>query len=287
MKNLLFIILTLCFLSACAGSPPTGSYKFRQEIKVGEITGPQEFADELARRDNNKGTFTLQGQAQIDFSEKNGAEKVYFTKSGVKKEILKPDAFTGQLWTVNEPEKIPATESFTLKSMTGELLFHWQLFDETGKKIKNGSLKTDYHQLFEGFVLKNNRNIPIGQNEKGALGYLSKALADKLVMTLGREPGDLEIESNNEKQTSEAKRLISLGDWEAAKIIWLSLLEQNPGYYPALFNLGLYYEREADLHEAYAYYKKAFLAGGSNKAREALSRIVNGLSGKVFNSETF
>ena len=286
MKNLLFIILTICFLSACAGSPPTGSYKFRPEIQVGEITGSQEFAAELAKRDNNKGAFILQGQAQIAFSEKSGEEKVYFMKSGAKKEILAPDVFTGQLWTVNEPEKIPATESFPLKSMAGKLFFHWQLFDETGQKIKSGSLQADYHQLFEGFVLKNKKNSTASQNEKDARQYLSKTLADKLVMTLGREPGALEIESN-EKQTSEAKRQISLGNWEEAKNIWLSLLEQNPGYYPALFNLGLYYEREANLHEAYAYYKKAFLAGGYNKAREALSRIVNGLSGKVFNAETF
>ncbi len=88
-----------------------------------------------------------------------------------------------------------------------------------------------------------------------------------------------ETSASNDAETApdewsrRAAHLAGRGDWEGARAQWLEALNLNPDFSPALYNLGLYYERRHEPEQALEFFQKAFIANASPRHRSALTRL--------------
>ena len=116
---------------------------------------------------------------------------------------------------------------------------------------------------------------------KGTDQKFEARLADDLVrllaLNLGRGAKVSELETGKDKWSRRAKSLASSGDWDGAKKEWETLLEMNPKYSPALYNLGIYWERARNPQEALRCYRAAVVNDASILHRAALARLTETL----------
>lgn len=267
----------------CASSQGQ-NYQLPAGVTVGDISGPghDRLSQALKKRGAGLGSMTLSGTLSAQSKVSVEREVVPQEKiSGPTYTDYKPDPFTGRVWQVEEHSSTTELDAYDLQRLTGELIFDWRLTSKTGEQVDQGRATIDVDQIRGGYLASKGLAPAIGSAAPEASG-LENIMADELIrqltLDLGRDPGSSELETGSDSLSRKAKNLADAGQWRDAQALWLELLSQNPNYAPALYNLGLYWERQGDPEEAWRYYRAAFLSEGSDRHRQALSRLTKTLS---------
>ena len=279
----LLISVAAMGLTGCAGSG--GAYKLPAGVTVGDISGPGQ--DQLSRALKKRGgggsaKMILSGQVSLSRQETGERETVpREVAAGPPQAAYQPDPFTGRVWLVEETPMATELDSYDFKRLTGDLIFDWRLTSKTGGQVDSGRVVLNIDRTRGGYLAAQGLAPPLsGSKTKG--DDLESRLAGELVrlltLDLGRYPSASELETGDDSLSRKAKSLASAGNWQEAQALWLELLDQNPRYSPALYNLGLYWERRQDPEEAWRYYRAAFLSDGSDSHRAALTRLTETLS---------
>lgn len=284
MVPALFLI-ALVSLAGCAGSQATAtSLRLPQGLTIGQITGPG--SEELTRVLKSRTTGgsphgILNGTVSFNEHVRQERETVPVTvESGPEQTVYKPDPFTNRLWKVNEKPTSTQLQTFDYQRLQGTMVFDWRVTAPGGAVLETGRSVVDLNRTFGGF-LANEQVAPGRKNAvdlaADARRILAEEMTQALALDLGREPSSFEIETANDEWSRRAKSLATAGDWEGARHVWLEALELNPGFSPALYNLGLYYERQKNPEQAWRYYRDAFVSEASDLHRTALTRVTEAL----------
>lgn len=280
----------LCLLLLIASAVPAwaarDNYRLPAGIKVGGISGPgcEELVRVLKSRTGGGGQQgVLSGQVSLVSRMAPERETVALKEpAGEPYEIYKPDDFTTRLWRVEERPMADTTQIFDLERQTGTMVFDWRVTSPEGRLMDQGRVTLDINRSRGGYLASVGVTPPLGGGSRGQAAkferYLAEELARLLTLDLGWAVSTSNLESGNDKWSREARSLASRGDWEGARRLWLELLDMNSEYGPALYNLGLYYERQKNPEEAWGWYRKAFLSEGSDLHRAALTRLTESLS---------
>jgi tetratricopeptide (TPR) repeat protein len=184
--------------------------------------------------------------------------------------------------TQANPENLPADdllETYPLELGQATLEFDWTVVDkQTGAVITSGITKDTLTRSAGGFLADYGaaaRNLPTPSQ---AIKLMSSALADQLVEELGPAFSAADLAAADDSLSKQALALAHKEQWDEAAAIWTELTRLNPQYHPALYNLGLYYEKKGQLETAWSYYRQAFLSHSSNVHRDALTRLTDSLN---------
>ncbi|MDR1044283.1 MAG: hypothetical protein LBP33_04080 [Candidatus Adiutrix sp.] len=284
------LLLLTSFLLAGPARAADGDCRLPPGIGLGSLTGPgsEQLSRLLARRTGGgAGGGLLSGQISLVSRAHGEREAVPLeVKEGRPYPVYRPDPFTGRLWLTEERAGTVDLQSYDLERFTGALVFDWRLLAPGGELLKSGRIALDIDRTRGGYLAEKGLTAPLGSEKQGRRAFKTR-LADELVhqltLDLGRFAPARELENGGHALDRQARRLAMAGDWDGARDLWLELLELNPKYAPALFNLGLYSERQRRPEDAWRYYRAAFLSVGSPKHREALSRLTEalGLAGRL------
>lgn len=270
-------------LSACAATGPAARIALPRGLSVGQIEGPG--ADDLIRALNSRssasGEASISGTVSFQEQVTEERETVPVTVAAGKPQAMyKPDPFTERLWRVKETPTATELRDFDFQRLSGEMVFDWQITDKNGAKLDSGRSRVDVNRSFGGFLAS--QKLAPGQTNPKTLAtearqLLAEEMTRSLALDLGREPSPSEIETAPDTWSREALAAATRNDWEAARALWLEALELNSNFAPALYNLGLYCERDKNPETALEYYQKAFIANGSPLHRAALSRLTESM----------
>ena len=280
----LLICVSALNLAGCAGNSAR-AYKLPAGVAVGDISGPGR--DQLSRALKKRGgggsaQMILSGRVSLSSQVAGERETVpQEVAAGPPYPAYQPDPFTARVWPVEETPMATQLDTYDLQRLTGDMIFDWRLASKTGGQVDSGRVVMNIDRTRGGYLATQGLTPPLtGSRAKN--DDIENRLADELVrlltLDLGRRPGASELESGGDSLSRKAKSLASSGDWNGARNLWLELLGQNPKYAPALYNLGLYWERQNDPEEAWRYYRAAFLSDGSDLHRESLTRLTETLS---------
>lgn len=279
-----FLLFTcgLFLAVACAPAGPDLRLYLPRDLATGQISGP--LADELSQALKSRarsGEKYLNGQVSFREAVSNEQETVPVKlAAGEPQTVYRADPFTQRLWQVKEAPTQTELQNFTFQRVQGEMLFDWQITDKNGAKIDSGRSAVDLNRTFGGFLAARKVAPAVENPEKlaeEARRLLAEEMTQALALDLGREPLSSEIETAPDAWSRLAASLAASGDWEGARAQWEEALDLNPNFAPALYNLGLYCERQQNPEEALLYYQKAFVANGSPLHRAALTRLTESL----------
>lgn len=260
-------------------------FKLPQGIKIGEISGPGREQLKRALKKRTQGgsaSLILSGHVQLWQSSQAEREMVPLPKpSGEPYEDYLPDPFTGKAWRQKVQPTVTTIDAFDFQRYLGIMTLDWTLTASGSKEVVDqGRVLLDINRTRGGYL--STEGVVPGMSAGGRADKIMEArLADDLVrllsLDLGRAASASELESGKDEWSRRAKKLASLGDWDGARNEWETLLGLNPKYGPALYNLGIYYERGHNPEKALDYYRAAFLSDGSVLHRMALTRLTETL----------
>lgn len=281
-------LICLMFLvsSVAAFAAARDDLRLPKGLKVGTISGPG--GEALTRALSKKAwgggrTGILSGQVSMVRQVASERETVIVEKQiGEVYEIYKPDPFTTRLWRVTETPMGESLETFDLERETGAMVFDWRVNAVDGRLMDQGRVSLDLSRSRGGYLAKVGAAPSLNSGRRSATArfeqYLAAELARQLTLDLGRPVTASDLENADDQWSRKARALVSSGDWEGARKLWLELLDLNSEYGPALYNLGLYYERQKNPEEAWRWYRKVFLSEKSDLHRAALTRLTDSLS---------
>ncbi len=284
LSPLLPALLAGIFLLA-AVAEAGDNFRLSPGISIGEIRGPgREQLTQALKKRTAKGPVTgiLSGSLTLDSQTRREKETVPLEKpSGRPYQEYQPDPFTGRMWKYEVTPTEMVLNDYDLERFNGLMTFDWQLFTPAGDLTREGRLVLDLNRTRGGYLAAEGLVPPLrGGEAKGARNF-EKRLADEtvrlLTLDLGRLVTASELESASDSLSRKARNLARRGDWNGARDMWLELLGQNPAYGPALYNLGLYWEREKNPQKALEYYRQAFSSDDSLFHRQAVSRLTEAL----------
>ncbi|MDR3135755.1 MAG: hypothetical protein LBU69_06660 [Deltaproteobacteria bacterium] len=275
------IVLVALSLAAMAGGCARHPKKILPgAIGLGQFTGPgaEEVKSELARllspADRPGRSLVLSGTTDFTLSAKAGQEVVTISN---RYDSRWPETLPG--WeNAPRPNTGYKTAEYPLTQVEATLKADWALTEANSQAlVSSGTTNAVLARSYGGFLESQGQaeSQPPGRDELARL--LAKSLADRLAMSIGPAYPSANLASGKDKQSRKAASLASAGDWDGASEIWLGLLRLNPDYAPALFNMGLYHERQGRLETAWAFYRLAFLRYQSLLFRMALSRTADAL----------
>ncbi|MDR1921076.1 MAG: hypothetical protein LBS31_04945 [Candidatus Adiutrix sp.] len=274
--------LTLILAAGCSGRPPAyGRPSLRPDITVGLISGAggEALAQALRRGAKNRdGERVLSGEVTMANETEKDVETVpVVVEKGRAKEVYRADPFTNRLWRVKERTTETEFESHDLERVYSRMIFDWRLTPGDGNGPDSGRITLELGRVYGGFLAANKQAPPLKNQNEALTAAMEKELAGVMahlvVLNLGRHIDAAELEAASDPQSGQARRLAAAGRWDEAKEIWLNLLKLNPKYGPALYNLGLYWEKNLDPQTAWRFYREAFLNDGSPRHRAALTRL--------------
>ena len=260
-------------------------FQLPRGVKIGEISGPGQ--DQLSRalkKRTRKGStdLILSGQVQLQQGSRLGREQVPLPKpSGEPYDDYLPDPFTGRVWRQEVQPTVTTLDSFDFERYLGIMTLDWTLAASgSGQVVDQGRVVLDINRTRGGYLAQEGM-VPGMSSGGGSDKQFEARLADDLVrllaLDLGREATASELESGKDEWSRRARSLAASGDWDGAKKEWETLLGMNPKYGPALYNLGIYYERGRNPEKALDYYRSAFISDGSVLHRTALTRLTETL----------
>jgi tetratricopeptide (TPR) repeat protein len=260
-----------------------------QNVRVGAITGEggDLLASELAHRipsgtSVRSNSFTIfSGETSLSYQVKEGLEKVINSSASSSGATAASQSETG----LSDPNLTgsgkaqPTPEEYAIKVTEAVLNINWTLTDrESGAVIATGSTKETLTRSTGGFLASLGEAPSDPLTPEQAVKLMAPALADQLVEELGPDFTARELAPAQDDLSQKALSLASKGQWDQAAAIWKELIVLNPQYHPALYNLGLFHERNGDLQKAWSYYRLAFLSHSSNLNRNALTRLTDSLN---------
>lgn len=278
--------LILLILSASPSWAARDNHRLPGGIKVGDISGPgcEELTRALKKKSGGGGRQgDLSGHVSL-VSRMNPEREIVPLEepAGEPYEIYKPDDFTTRLWRVEETPMAERLHNFNMERQTGAMIFDWRVTSPEGRLLDQGRVTLDIDRSRGGYLASVGVTPPLGGGNRGDIAKFERYLAEEIVRLLTLDLGwavtAANLESGDDKWSREARGLASRGDWEGARRLWLELLDMNSKYGPALYNLGLYYERQKNPEKAWSYYRQAFLSEGSDLHRAALTRLTESLS---------
>ncbi|MDR2455639.1 MAG: tetratricopeptide repeat protein [Deltaproteobacteria bacterium] len=230
-----------------------------ENILAGGFSGPagEELAKALAAKSGRGGrkSLKLEGHTLLSYQTRQSRENVA------------PDegAYT-------------AAQPFQSDTMSSTLTARWTLTDmSTGRIVKSGETADTLRRAAGGWLASQGAAAEALPSEIEARGVLALALADQIIEELGPAWDSSAIEGADDERSRKARQLAMAGRWDEAADLWKELTALNPDYASAHYNLGLYYERNGRLEEAWASYRRAFLSQGHPHHREALTRLTDSL----------
>ncbi len=289
-RNVVAAALLIGLLAVFGWSPGLAraeyAYRLPEGLQVGDIDGPgREAVIRALKKHTRSGSerSVLSGRVSLNQREAAERETVALKKpSGPPYLTYKPDPFTTRLWKVEETPETLALESFDLERFTGTMVFDWRLAAaQGGAALDQGRIEVDVDRIRGGYLASQGAAPPLrgGRSEGSKLeARLAEEVVRLLTLDLGRGVSAAELESGDDSWSRRARALAGNGDWEGARKLWLEVLELNPEYGPALYNLGLYHERRKEPEEAWRYYRSAFLSEASDRHRAALTRLTETLA---------
>lgn len=286
MNVLLWLLISVATigLAGCAGGSG-GAYKLPAGVIVGDISGPgQEQLSRALKKRGGGGSAKMILSGNVSLSRQTTGERETVPQqvpAGPPQAAYQPDPFTARIWLVEEPPMATELDTYDLQRLTGDMIFDWRLTSKTGGQVDSGQVVLNIDRTRGGYLAAQGLAPPLAGSTVNS-DDIENRLADELVrlltLDLGRYPGASELESGSDSLSRKAKSLASAGDWQEARSLWMELLGLNPQYSPALYNLGLYWERQQDPEEAWRYYRAAFLSDGSDRHRDALTRLTETLN---------
>jgi tetratricopeptide (TPR) repeat protein len=232
----------------------------------------------------------LSGTAVFTTTSESGKEKVITYKEGNENLYWRKDPLTNQVWTVKAKVKREVPKDYDLTLVSGSLKVDWELrAKEGGEPLSRGSDEYFLSKSLGGYQEDLNKSpkregdlllktgetqedsLPLAALSEELLNSLSQMAADKLLITL--RPKGLKLAHAHDSRSLRAERMAREGLWEEAALVWRELLSENPYYHPALYNLGLFYEREGELDSAWSCFRSAFLSSQETLYRNALARL--------------
>lgn len=254
-------------------------------VKVGDISGPgcEELTRALKKKSGGGRQGILSGRVSLVSRMNPERETVPLEEpAGEPYEIYKPDDFTTRLWRVEETPMATRLHNFDLERQAGAMVFDWRVTSPEGRLLDQGRVTLDIYRSRGGYLASVGVTPPLGGGNRADIVKFERYLAEEMVRLLTLDLGwavtAANLESGDDRWSREARGLALSGDWEGARRLWLELLDMNPKYGPALYNLGLYYERRKNPEKAWSYYRQAFLSEGSDLHRAALTRLTESLS---------
>lgn len=286
MSKKFFLIVSVLSLLLFANSALAADYVFLlpKGLKIGEISGPgNEQLSRALKKRLSKGptSYILSGAVHLDQSSRREKESVPLEKpAGEVYEEYVPDPFTHRLWRQKVTPEATSLDSFDLERYLGLMTLDWVITSAgNGEVLNQGRVILDINRTRGGYLATEGM-VPQMSSQKSDREFEDR-LADDLVrllaLDLGRSASVSELESGGDKWSRSAKSLASAGDWEGARREWEKLLEMNPKYGPALYNLGIYWEHNSKPEEALRYYRAAFVSEASVRHRRTLTRLTETL----------
>ncbi len=284
--KLIILCLALASLIAggCAARQAARPPHLPADLSLGEISGPgaEEIVKILRRYlSGQKGDLVLSGRLSFQDSFNEEREKAaHKVAVGEPREAWLADPFTKKYWLGEETDYEERVDEYKLQRSTGVLIFDWSVGPAGGAPSRSGRIELDTDATRGGFLAS------IGAAPKAAgqisgrklAEALGEDLAALLALELGRQLKASDLDWASDAQSRQAHKLAGEGRWDEARDIWLQLLELNPEYGPALYNLALYYEYKGQPQEALAYYQRAFLSDSSSRNRAALTRMTKAVA---------
>ncbi|MDR1486741.1 MAG: DUF6340 family protein [Deltaproteobacteria bacterium] len=278
--SLLACIVCLALASALLGcSAKAPKRRLPQGLQIGTITGEggDLLSSELKRLDYSAGKKPagglkiLSGETSFSLKSIDGLEKVASSGASIPA-TERP----------NEPSSAQSDSDarlypFTMTEAVFEL--NWTIHDEnSGLAVAAGTTKDTLKLSTGGYLAGQGKAPHQPPTEEQALKQLAPALADQLIQELGPSFSSSALLAGDDEISKKAAALAAGGNWDEAGLLWEELVELNPEYYVALYNLGLHHERKGELEEAYSYYRLAFLSDSSDLTRQALTRLTDSLN---------
>ncbi|MDR2141805.1 MAG: HrpB1 family type III secretion system apparatus protein [Deltaproteobacteria bacterium] len=260
--SLVGVLLGLLLALGCSPKPVWHSL-LPPEIGVGEFSGPggEALTTELKRRESPKPlsgrTLILSGQTQFTHQT---------TKS--QETVLTVTKKTGDQTSTQTIPLIVADAKFGAS---------WSLVPVGSNQAqKTGQTEEVWRRSYGGYLAQEGvADATPEEPEKVRDNLLAKSLAALIVAELGPDHTPYNLAKAYDQQSVEAAQLVSQGHWDEAAKIWREILEDNPNYAPALYNLALYHERSGQLGEAWKYYRLAYRSYDDLARREALTRTTD------------
>lgn len=283
------LLLSILLIFPAARANAAG-YDFRlpDGVRIGEISGPgsEQLSRALKKRaGRGAAEFVLSGQVSLSQASQREKELVPREKAaGPPYEDYLPDPFTGRVWRQEVNPTATALEGFDLERYQGLMILDWTL-SAGGRAVNSGRTHLDINRTRGGYLAREGLAPPLASAkgaDRGSDKKFETRLADDLVrqlaLDLGRAVTASDLERAGDKWSRRARGLASAGDWEGARKEWEALLEMNPNYGPALYNLGVYWEKAHRPEEALRYYRAAFVSEASVLHRQTLTRLTETLS---------
>jgi tetratricopeptide (TPR) repeat protein len=206
-----------------------------------------------------------------------GQEKVILNQRAVPW----PKGLAGRVDEQDEENLEPEpwqTEDYPLSLVQATLTLNWTLTEPASGAVIDAGTCTDHLQRsfggFLGALGRASQSIPTQEN---VLALMAPGLAEQLIEALGPAYSASALATASDSLSHQAAPLAGNGEWDQAAQIWQKLLQQNPDYTPALYNLGLYHERLGDLDTAWAFYRLAYINTNTWPYRIALTRLADSL----------
>lgn len=281
---LLCLALPSFILGGCAARHAARPPQLPADLSLGQITGPgaEEIVKILRRHLNSqKGGRVLSGRLSFQDSFNEEREKVAQKVAvGEPREAWLADPFTKKYWLEEETDYEERENEYKLQRSTGVLIFDWSVGPAGGAPSRSGRIELDTDATGGGFLGSIGAAPKAGGRPSGRklAEVLGEDLVALLALELGRQLKASDLDWTSDAQSRQAHKLAGEGCWDEARDIWLQLLELNPEYGPALYNLALYYEYKGQPQEALAYYQRAFLSDSSPRNRAALTRLTKAVA---------
>ncbi|MDR0549091.1 MAG: tetratricopeptide repeat protein [Deltaproteobacteria bacterium] len=258
------IFLTFVGLMALIGCAPKPVWHslLPPQIEVGQFEGPggEALTNELKRRESpsplSDRTLVLTGSVKFDYKTAPAQETVI--------KVIKK---TPSQSTV---ETIPLTRA------EATLTANWSLASSIDERPqRTGQTQEVFRRSYGGYLAQEGVADPTPESPERTRDNLARSLAALIVAELGPDHTPYNLAKAYDKQSLEAEDLVEKGDWAGAAKIWEAIIEENPAYAPALYNLALFHEREGRLAEAWKYYRSAYRVYDDLTRREALTRATD------------
>ncbi|MDR2405813.1 MAG: hypothetical protein LBE27_05525 [Deltaproteobacteria bacterium] len=273
--------MILSFLNGC-GHATNGNVRAR--ILLGEFSGevgPRLYKELETHRpfhNGDKNAPRLSGVAEFQLSLRPDKETVVSEEKGGEEKLLwEEDKLTGQVYLVQTDGTREVASNYDFQRASGTLSVKWRLTDPKNGVVQDeGTLTYEGERSYGNYINNRGRGKKSWNIDKVRADLISELVrqaADELIEMSGPLFTAMDLDSATDDLSQKARTLVSKGDWEGASLIWNDLLIQNPNFVPALYNLGLFNEKQGALISAWEYYRQAFLVDQSPKYRQALTRI--------------
>jgi hypothetical protein len=273
----LALILTAFLASSCVVKPKN---YLPRDISLGQFTGQgaQEVKNQLSSltstKANSSQKLVLSAKTNFSLTSQYGLEKVGLSDH---ESSHWPEGLPG--WE-NAVQKEPDYEisQYPLTLVKADMQSEWTLTEAQSQIIvSSGTSKVTLQRSYDGYLASQGKAQATPPVQQDLLNDLAKALAAQIIQSIGPAFSAENLASAKDSRSRQAASMVAADDWTGAAAIWIEILRENPEYAPALFNLGLYHERQGNLDTAWSLYRQAFLNSKTWPFRLALTRTTEAL----------